>query len=84
MKRVYTHKKHKKHKDATKQKHKKHKKNKKYKEHKTQISEEATFFALDVFKRIKMLPFLFLFAYMRFVLFVRVKSFRKKKKNKEV
>ena len=29
---------------------------------------------------IKMLPFLFLFIYMRFVLFVRVKSFVKKKK----
>ena len=35
------------------------------------------------FKRIKMLPFLLLFAYMRFVLFVRVKSFRKKKIKKK-
>ena len=54
-KRFYTHKKHKKHKDATKQKHKKHKKNtrhkkhKKHKKHKTYISEQSTFFPLDVF-----------------------------------
>ena len=46
MKRFYTHKKHKKHKDATKQKHKKHKNHKKYK---TQISEQLSFFPLDVF-----------------------------------
>ena len=34
------------------------------------------------FMRLQTLPFLFLFAYIRFVLFVRVKSFRKKKKFK--
>ena len=34
------------------------------------------------FERIKTLSFLFLFAYMRFVLFVRVKSFCEKKKSK--
>ena len=66
------HKKHKKHKDASKQKHKKHKKCK------TQISVQSSFFPLDVFKRINTLPFFFLFAYMRFVAFLRVKSFRKK------
>ena len=51
-----------------------------YKKHKTQIGKETIFFLLDVFQGIKMLSFLLLFAYMRFVLFVRVKSFRKQKK----
>ena len=54
-------------KDATKQKHKKHKKANK------RIND------ILPLKRIKTLPFFFLFAYMRFVLVVRVKSFCKKK-----
>ena len=44
--------------------------------------KQAIFFLLDVFMRIKMLSFLFLFACMRFVLFVRVKSSCKKKKER--
>ena len=67
---------HKKHKTATKQKHEKHKKRKK---HKTETSEYGAFFLVDVFKHMKMLPFFILFAYIPFVLFVHVKSFRKKK-----
>ena len=40
------------------------------------------FCLLDVFMRIKLLSFLFLFTYIRFVLFVRVKSSCKKKKKR--
>ena len=57
-------------KDAIKQKHKKHKKANK------RIND------ILPLKRIKTLPFFFLFAYMRFVLVVRVKSFYKKKDKK--
>ena len=39
--------------------HKKYKKHKKHKKHKKQNVKHATFFLLDVFIRIKMLPFLF-------------------------
>ena len=42
--------------------------------------KQATFFLLDAFMRIKILFFLFLFACMYFLLFVRVKFSRKKKK----
>ena len=50
---------------------------------KTHISEQVAFLPLNVFMRIKMLTFLFLFAYMCFVLFVRMKSFVKKKKKSQ-
>ena len=46
---------------------------------KVQISEQVTFLPLDIFMCIKMLPCLFLFTYMRFVLFVLLKFSRKKK-----
>ena len=63
------HKKHKKHKDATKQKHKEHKSTKNTNE------RLNNFFPLDVFKHIKLQSFLFLFAYMCFVLFCMCEIF---------
>ena len=52
-----------------------------HKKHKNANNRISDFFPLRCFfKRIKTMPFLFLFAYMRFVLFVRVKSFCKKTK----
>ena len=43
----------------------------------------ATFFLLDIFMRIIILCFLFLFTCMYFLLFVRVKSSRKKKRKRD-
>ena len=63
---------HKRYKDASKQKHKKHK------EHKNANKLMSDFFPIICFYAHKTLAFLFLFAYVRFVLFVRVKYFRKK------
>ena len=54
---------------------------KKHKKHKNANKRLSDFFPLHIFYAHKTLPFLFLFAYVRFVLFVRVKK-RKKKKEK--
>ena len=50
------------------------------KTHKAQKAQKVTFFVLDVFMRTKIMSFVFLFAYVRFALFVRVGSFRKRYK----
>ena len=90
-KRFHTHKKHKKHKkhrkdkDATGQKHKKHKKHKSTNKRINDFFLLRCFLSVMRFLSVIKLPFLFLFAYVHFVLFVplmRVKSFRKKKNKK--
>ena len=61
-------------------KHKKYKNHKKHKRPKSANKPISNFLSLRCFKCIKKLPLLFLFACMRFVLFVRANSCSRKKK----